>query len=172
VRQLDGDGRRAEAGPHAVHDGRRIGAGAVALVDKGDARDLVAVGLAPHRLALRLDAADGVEDGDGAIEDPQAALDFHGEVDVARGVDQVDEVLTPAESSGGSGDADAALLLLLHPVGEGRAVMDLAEARDDAGVEQDALGRGRLACVDVRDDPDVADLRKRSGPSHVRDRGR
>ena len=38
-----------------------VGADAVHLVDERDARHPVAVGLAPHRLRLRLDAGDGVE---------------------------------------------------------------------------------------------------------------
>ena len=61
-----------------------IGADAVALVDEGDARHVVAVGLAPHRLGLRLDAADGAEHRHRAVEHAQAALDLDGEVDVAR----------------------------------------------------------------------------------------
>ena len=48
-----------------------VGAGAVHLVDEADARDVVAVGLAPDRLGLRLDALDGVEDGDRAVEHTQ-----------------------------------------------------------------------------------------------------
>jgi hypothetical protein len=35
--------------------------------------------------------------------------------------------------------------------------MDLTDLVVDAGVKQDALGRRRLARVDMRHDPDVAD---------------
>jgi pyrrolidone-carboxylate peptidase len=55
----------------------------VHLVDEADARDVVLVGLAPDRLGLGLDALLAVEDGDGAVEDAQRALDLDGEVDVA-----------------------------------------------------------------------------------------
>ena len=74
-------------GPEPVDDrldiGVEVGAGPVELVDEADARDLVAVGLAPHRLRLRLDAGDAVEHRDRAVEDPEAALDFDREIDVA-----------------------------------------------------------------------------------------
>jgi len=50
------------------------------------------------------------------------------------------------------------MLLLLHPVHGGRALVDLADLVVDAGVEQDALSRGGLARVDMGHDPDVADL--------------
>jgi hypothetical protein len=43
-------------------------------------------------------------------------------------------------------------------VHDGAAVVDLTDLVGDAGVEQDALGRGGLARVDMRHDPDVADL--------------
>ena len=63
----------------------------------------------------------------------------------------------PPERRGrGRGDGDAALLLLHHPVHDGRAVVDLAHLVGNAGVEEDALGRRGLAGVDVRHDADVA----------------
>ena len=70
-----------------------VGADAVHLVDEADAGDAVLVGLAPHRLGLRLDAGHGVEHGDRAVEHPQRPLDLDGEVDVAGRVDDVDPVV-------------------------------------------------------------------------------
>src|SRR3546814_6726126 len=50
-------------------------------------------GLAPDGFGLGLDAGDGVEERNGAIEHAQRAFDFDGEVDVARRVDDVDAEL-------------------------------------------------------------------------------
>ena len=72
-------------------------------------------------------------------------------------VDQVDLVLLPLERGRGGGDRDAALALLLHPVHLGLAVVDLADLVDLSRVEQEPLGHGRLAGVDVSDDAEVAD---------------
>ena len=44
---------------------------------------MVAFGLPPDGLRLRLNAGHGVEDDDAAVEDAEAAFDFGGEVDVA-----------------------------------------------------------------------------------------
>ena len=81
---------------------------------------------------------------------------------MARGVDDVDPVLgevevhpLPEAGRRRRGDGDAALLLLLHPVHGGRAVVHFADLVIDAGVVEDALGRRRLAGVDVRRDTDV-----------------
>ena len=80
-------------------DGRvEVGAGPVQLVDERDPRHPVPVGLPPHRLALRLDSGDRVEHRDRAVEHPQGALDLVREVDVARGVDQVDRDGRPRRS--------------------------------------------------------------------------
>ncbi len=140
-----------------------VGAHAVHLVDERDARHLVLVGLAPDGFRLRLHAAHGVVDHAGAVEHAHGALHLDGEVDVAGRVDDVDAMLgvvaghaLPEGGGGGRRDGDAAFLLLLHPVHGGGAVMDLAQLVVDAGVEQDALGRRRLAGVDVRADADVA----------------
>ena len=61
-----------------------VGADAVHLVDEAHPRDVVLVGLAPHRLGLRLHAAHGAEHEHRAVEHAQAALHLDGEVDVAR----------------------------------------------------------------------------------------
>ena len=84
---------RLQAVPDLRDAALGIGADAVHLVDEGDARDLVAVGLAPHRLGLRLDAGDRAEDRDRAVEHAQRPLDLDGEVDVAGRVDEVDAVV-------------------------------------------------------------------------------
>ena len=148
--------------PRRVDDGVdrevEVGAELVHLVDEADARDVVLVGLTPHGLGLGLDALLAVEDGDGAVEDAERALHLDREVDVAGGVDDVDLVLVPEAGHGGGRDRDAALLLLLHPVRRRRTVVRLTDLVVDARVEQDALGRRRLAGIDVRHDADVADL--------------
>jgi hypothetical protein len=82
--------------PEAVRDhvdaAVELGAGPVELVDEADTRHAVTVGLTPHRLGLRLHAGDTVEHRDGTVEDAERTLHLDREVDVARGVDDVDRV--------------------------------------------------------------------------------
>src|SRR3978361_215218 len=73
-------------------------------------------------------------------------------------VDDVAPVLVPGAGRRGGRDRDAALLLLLHPVHRGRALVDLTDLVGATGVVKDALGRRRLTGVDVRHDPDVPGL--------------
>ena len=161
-RQLDRHGIRLEARLHLLEDALEVGALTVHLVDEDEPRHAVLVGLAPHRLGLRLHAAHGAEHRARAVEHAQAALDFDGEIDVPRRVDDVDAVLGigavhpfPEAGGRGRGDGDAALLLLLHPVHDRGAVVHFAQLVGDAGVEQDALGGRGLAGINVGNDADI-----------------
>ena len=102
---------------------------------------------------------------DGAVEHAQGALDLGREVNVAGRVDDLEAVLLavvgtagvlPEARGGGGRDGHAALLLLHHPVHRRGAVVHLADLVGFARVVEDALGRRRLARVDVGHDADVA----------------
>ena len=156
-RDLHADRGRAEAVAHRLHGGEEVGAGAVHLVDERDARHAVAVGLAPHGLGLRLHACHRVEDGNGAVEHAQGALDLDREVHVPGRIDNVDPMVAPLGRRRRRRDRDAALLLLRHPVHRRGALVHLAQLVGAPGVIEDALRRRRLTGVDVRHDPDIAD---------------
>ncbi len=96
---LSGHGVCTQTVLHGLDRVEEVGADAVELVDERDARDVVVGSLTPDGLGLRLDASDGVEDGDGAVKNAQAALDLSGEVDVTRGVDDLDDVIAPEAPS-------------------------------------------------------------------------
>ena len=165
-RKLDRHGVGPEPVDHRLDALVEVRADAVHLVDVGDARDAVLVGLAPDRLGLRLDAGDRVEQRDRAVEDAQRALDLDGEVDVSGRVDDVDAVIGPLTGRGRGRDRDAALLLLLHPVHRGRALVDLTDLVRATGVVEDPLGGRRLTGVDVRHDADIAGLVERELTGH------
>ena len=87
-----GTGLAPQARLHHRHGALEVGTDAVHLVDESDARHPVLVGLPPDGLGLRLDAGDGVEHRDRAVEHAQRALDLGREVDVTGGIDDVDPV--------------------------------------------------------------------------------
>ncbi len=163
---LHRDGVGAEALPDRLDATPEVGAGAVELVDEAEAGHAVAVGLAPDRLGLGLDTRHTVEDDDRTIEHAQAPLDLDGEVHVAGRIDDVDARVLPEAGRGRGRDGDAALLFLGHPVHRGRALMHLTDLVDLVRVEQDPLGDGGLAGVDMRDDADVPRASKRELPCH------
>ena len=154
-RKLNRDGIAAELRLDLMERLLEVGADAVHLVDEADARNAVLVRLTPHRLRLRLHAGHGVEDRDRAVEHAQRALHFGGEVDVTRRVDDVDPAVAPEAGGRGRRNRDAALLLLLHPVHDRGAFVDLADLVRDPGVEEDPLRGGRLPGIDVGHDADV-----------------
>src|SRR5699024_5547077 len=98
------------------------------------------------------------ENSNCAIENTQGTLNLHGEVNVTRGVKDVDLVAFPETGISSGGHGTTALLLLLHPVSGGCAVVGLAYLAFYVCVDQDPLGGGALTSVDVRHDADVANL--------------
>ncbi len=153
----------AQTALNLPHHPQEIGAGPVHLVDEGQARHAVLVGLPPDGLGLRLHAADRAEHRAGPVQHPQRAFDFDGEIDVAGGIDDVDPMLVelaghaiPETGGRGGGNGDSAFLLLHHPVHGGRAIVHLAQLVGDAGIKQDALGHRGLAGIDVGHDAEVA----------------
>ena len=165
-RQLHGDRPGAEPIDDILEALEEIRADLVHLVAEHDARNAIAVALAPDRLGLRLHALVGVEHADGAVEHAQRAFDLDGEVDVAGRVDDVEPFIVPERGGRGRGDGDAALLLLLHPIHGRGALVHLAHLVALAGVIENALGRGRLAGVDVGHDAEVAVVLDRVGAGH------
>jgi hypothetical protein len=138
-----------------LHRMEEIRADAVHLVNETDARDVVFIGLPPHRLRLRLHSGDGVEHRHRAIQHAQAALHLGGKIHVAGRIDDVDLDVLPLASGGGRGNGDAPLLLLLHPIHDGGALMDLAQLVRAPGVIKDSLGRSGLTCIDMSRDADI-----------------
>ena len=154
--QLDGHGVAFEPVMDHVQDVVEICAGDVHLVDVDHAGNMIVVSLTPHRLGLRLHAALGAQDRHASVQHSQRALDLHGKVHMARGVDDVDAGIPPVTGGGGGGDGDATLLLLIHPVHDCGALMRLTELVVDARVEQDPFRRGRLPGVDMSHDADIS----------------
>jgi hypothetical protein len=64
-------------------------------------------------------------------------------------------MIMPGRGGSGSRNRNAAFALLLHPVHDGRAVVDFAYLVRNAGVEEDALGGRRLSGINVSTDANV-----------------
>ena len=156
-----------------VIDLEEVRAGTVHLVDERETGNLVLVGLTPYGFRLRLNTAHSAINHARTVEHAHGTLNFNGEVDVSRGVDDVDAVFGAVASHAfpeGRGccrrDGDAALLLLLHPVHRCCAVVNFTDFVVHARVKQDALGRRRLAGVDVSANTDVTVALDRCLASH------
>ncbi len=114
---------------------------------------------------LRLDALAGVDHQERALAGGERAVDLVGEVDVAGGVDEVEDVVLAVaraviEPHGLRLDGDAALALDIH--GIEHLLLHLARL-EPAGELDQAVGKRGLAVVDMRDDGEIADIVDRSG---------
>ena len=141
-----------------------VGGGQVDLVQHRDDVQVAVQREVKVGQGLRLDALGGVDQQHRALAGLQRARHLVGEVDVARGVDQVQHVIgffatdSPGQPHVLRLDGDAALALDVHPVqvlGTHRPLVD------DAGELQHPVGQRGLAVIDVGDDAEVPNLRRR-----------
>jgi len=138
------------------------GCGEVDLVDDGQDLQPVVDGEIGVGQRLGLDALRRVDDQHRALTGGQAARDLIVEVDVARGVDEVQDVVfavvgAVVQTDGAGLDGDAALALKVHGVED--LVLHLALFDRVAFLEQ-AVGQRGFAVVNVGDDGKIADMRK------------
>ena len=139
---------------------QEVGARTVHLVDIAQTGYAVLVGLTPYGLRLGLDAAHGAERSHRSVQHAQRALHLGREVDVARGIDNIDLVglvlVVPKSGRRGRRDRDAALLLLNHPVHRRGAFVHLADLVSLASVEKNTFRGRRLTGINVRHDADIS----------------
>jgi hypothetical protein len=128
---------------------------------------MVSVGLSPNRFGLRLYAGHSVENDETAIQHPERTLHLHGEIHMARSIDDVDLVLFPKTGSGSSSYGDASLPLLLHPIHHRGTLVYFTYLVGFSGVVEDTLRCGRLSRVDVGDYSYVTGPLKRYRPRHT-----
>ena len=139
----------------------------VHLVDISHSRDSVFVSLTPYGFRLRLNTAFGTEYRYGTVQNSERTLNLDREVNVSGRVYDVDSVSFPETSGGSGGNCDTSLLLLLHPVHGGRAVMGFAKLVCLTGVIKNSFGGSRFAGVDVSHDTNISRVFKRIFSWHV-----
>ena len=140
------------------HDPVEVGTHDVHLVDVDHPGNLVLVGLTPDGLGLGLHAALGAQNGDSTVQNTQGALHLNGEVNVTRGVDDVQTAALPEAGGSSGGDGNTTLLLLSHPVHGSGTVMGLTDLVVLTGVEQNTLGSSGFAGIDVSHDAEVSGI--------------
>ena len=172
-RQLDGNRIPAKAFSDLPDHAQEISSGTVHFVDEDHSRHIVFIALAPDSLGLRLYTADRTKNRDGSVKNAQAALHLDRKIDVSRRVDDIDAVLfevlvhsLPETGCRSGRDRNATLLLLFHPVHNSCAIVNFAHLVRYTRIKQNALGRGRLARIDVRHDADIAVALDRCFPYH------
>ena len=141
---------------------RGLGGRQVDLVEDGHDLVVVVERLIDIGQRLRLDALAGVDHQERALAGGEAAVDLIGEVDMAGGVDQVEDivlaVLGPVvEPHRLRLDGDAALALDVHGIEHLLAAEHFALG-EAAGDLNQPVGKGRLAVVDMGDNGEIPDV--------------
>ncbi len=158
-RELDEDGVQPELFDKLGLDLDRVCADAVALVDEGDSRDMVALELPVDGDRLGLNAGDGAQDENGAVQNTEGAFDLDREVHVAGGIDQVDRIILPGDVRGGGLYRYTALPLKIHGIHrrtDAIFAVNFMNSMYFVAVKQNTFRQGGLAGVDVGADSNIA----------------
>ena len=155
-RELDGHCIALKSVMHHIENMIEVRAHDIHLVDVYHTGNMVVIGLSPNCLGLRLNAALGTQYGHAAVKNTQRALDLNGEVNVARGINDIDSGIAPVAGGCCGSDGYTSLLLLLHPVHGRGTFMGLADLMVYTGVIKNTLCCRSLAGVDVSHDTDIS----------------
>ena len=141
--------------------GGKVGIREVDLIDDRNDRETLLVGEVDVGHRLGLDTLGGIHDQKSTFAGGKAAGDFIGEVDMARGVHEIERVLLAVLGPVLHGDRvrldrNPSLTLQIHGVEQ---LILLVAVGDGVGHLQQSVGKGGLSVVDVGDDAEVSDMR-------------
>ena len=117
--------------------------------------NFVVISLSPNGFRLWFNTALCAHNGYRTVQYTQGTLNFYGEVNMARGVDDIDTVAFPVAGGCSGSNGNTTFLLLNHPVHGRAAVMSLTNFMVNTGVVQDTLGGGSFTSIDVSHNTDV-----------------
>ena len=166
VLEVDGQDPLAEGVARLRHDAVHVGAGVIDLGDDDHPWHGHVGALTPERPRLLVDPLVRGDDEQRAVRSPEARSHLPHEVDVPRGVQQVDLHAVVHQRREREPDGASLTVLDLLEVTHGRAVLGAAGPVQHSGRHQQPLDEGGLPRTRRAHDQDVAD-RLRPG----RDRG-
>ena len=117
---------------------------------------MVLIRLAPHRFALRLHPLTSTKNHDAAIKHAKAPLDLCGKIHMPRRIQKVHRNIIPFKRDTGRINRNPSLLLFWIEVGLSRALVDTANSVRKTSAVKHAFRHGRLAGVNVRNNPNIA----------------
>ena len=165
-RQLNRNSVALQTLVHHVDYVVEVSAHDVHFIDINHTRNLILISLSPYSFCLRFYTALCAQYSNRTVQHTQRTLNFYCEVNVSRGVDDVDSVTCPVCSSCSRCDCDTTFLLLFHPVHSSGTLVGLTDLMVDTGVEQNTLGSGCLTGIDVRHDTDISGFFQGTISSH------
>jgi hypothetical protein len=107
---------------------------------------------------LRLNPLHGVKHCHSSVEYPKRPFDLNRKIDMARGINDIDPMVSPETGRRCSRNRNTSFPFLLHPIHCRRTLVNLTHLVRDPGVKEDTLSRGGLTGINVRHDADVPSL--------------
>ena len=154
----EGEGAFAEAGADLLEGSVEIGVFFIEAIDDDDLGDAVLGGVFPDLIGADADAVGSIDDDESEVSHPEGAEAFADEIEVTRGIDDIEFLIEPFGMEERGVDGDLPVLFVGVVIGEGGAGGDAAEAVNDAGASEHAFAEHGFAGGGMADDREVADI--------------
>jgi hypothetical protein len=138
-RDVDRDAAVGELGAKLLENRQEVRALAVGHVHEHEAREAELLAAGPEPVRLHFDAVDAVQDEERSLDHAQRRERVRLEARIAWRVDEIDLPVLPFDVAERGGQGHLALLLVLVPVGDRRALLDRAEPVRGASLKEECL---------------------------------
>ena len=154
--QLNSQGIGPETSLHHVDYIKEVCALEVHLINVCNTGNAILICLTPYRFGLGLNAASCAKYRYGSVQYLKRTFYFYSEVNVARGIYNVDSLTFPLGGGSSRSNGYTTLLLLRHPVHGCGAFMYFADLMNLTCVKKNTFGSSGLTCVDMSHYTDVS----------------
>jgi hypothetical protein len=166
--QLNTDCVLAQTGFDLLYCAIKVCTQDIHLIDECHTGYIVGISLTPYVLRLRFYTALCTEHADSAVQYTQGTLNFYCEVNVSRGINDIDTALFcaglcfaiflqgPVTGGSSRSNCNTSLLLLSHPVHGCSTFMSITNFIVNTGIIQDTLGGGSFTSIDVSHNTDIS----------------
>ena len=110
-----------------INTAEEVSTNTIHFVNKANTRNIITVCLAPYGFGLGLNTGHRFKHCDRAVQNAQRAFHFHCKVNVSRGINQIDAVVTPKACCCRRCNCDTTFLFLFHPVHRRATIVNFAD---------------------------------------------
>jgi hypothetical protein len=114
--------------------------------------------LSPNSFGLWLNSTYCTKNSNHTVQNPQTSFYLNGKVNVPRSIYDIYLATVPHTSGRGGRNRYTSLLLLLHPVHNSRAIMNLTKLVGPSGIIKNTLGDGGFSRIDMSHYADIAHI--------------
>ena len=110
-----------------INTAEKVSTNTIHFVDKANTWNIITIRLTPYSFCLGLNTGHRFKHCDRAVQNTQRTFYFHCKINVSRGINQIDTVITPKARCCRRRNRDTTFLFLFHPVHRRATIVNFAD---------------------------------------------